>query len=211
MGSQHGQPMRGTTRLALAAIVVWLGGAQTAAAEPAFEPFQAGRQAISLAGGYAIGLPIGVAEGTDLEDVRMGAFLPSWSIGLTNSARPDHWYGGNLELLIEGAFLFNTEPSSGFAGGATATLRWNFVKPGRIVPYAEFGAGFGGLDFGLDKQADGFSFFLQAGLGARWFVRDRIALGGGWRFHHISNANTNLPNIGLDSSLFLASVTWYLR
>jgi len=173
-------------------------------------PFQAGRQSIAIAGGYALGLPIGVAKGTDLEDVRMGAFLPSWSIGLTNPLVPDSWLHGNLEFMVEGTFLFNTEPTNGFAGGATANLRYNFLRWRRVVPYFEIGAGFGGVGFDLDGQSNGFNFFLQAGLGARWFVKERVALGAGWRFHHISNANSNLPNLGLDSSLFLAGVTYYL-
>ena len=66
-----------TTNVWGALLAALVGAPRSALAE---SPFQAGRQSIAIAGGYALGLPIGVAEGTDLEDVRMGAFLPSWSM-----------------------------------------------------------------------------------------------------------------------------------
>ena len=198
-------------RLALASIVLLIWPAAASSAEggssPSSSPFAKGRQSVSLLGGYGIGLPIGVGKGTDLEDVRMWAVLPSWGIGLTDPVGGDAWYRGNLEVVIEGALLFNTEPTSGFAGGATVNLRYNFLRAGRFVPYVESGAGLADLNFDLDRQADGLNFFLQVGLGARWLLTDRLALLGGWRFHHISNANSSVPNNGLDSSLFVAGMT----
>ncbi len=63
------------------------------------------------------------------------------------------------------------------------------------MPYFESGGGVGSLDFDLKDQADGLIFYPQAGLGLHYFVTKNISADIGWRFHHMSNANTQYPNI----------------
>ncbi|MFQ5656956.1 MAG: acyloxyacyl hydrolase [Candidatus Methylomirabilales bacterium] len=172
--------------------------------------FGLGKHEIGLSVGYGFGIPLGGTSGTDLEDVDYIYVAPRWGIGITRPLGGDAWYRGNFEFLFEGAFLINVEPKSGFAGGATAMFRYNFLPGGDFIPFLQLGAGIVGLDFNLQDQADGFNFTPQGGVGFHYFVSDRTALTAEWRLHHISNAGSNDPNNGINSSLFLVGLSTFL-
>ena len=70
----------------------------------------------------------------------------------------------------------------------------------------EGGIGVGNLDFNLNSQSDGFSFYLQGGLGLKWQLRPRYALTASVLWHHISNAQLRAPNNGIDDILFQVGV-----
>jgi hypothetical protein len=67
------------------------------------------------------------------------------------------------------------------------------------------------LDADLARQSDGLNFILQSGVGLHYFISQRTALTGEWRFHHISNASIHDKNAGINSSLFMLGVTFFLR
>lgn len=173
--------------------------------------FGLGRQKIGLAVGYGFGIPLGGTKGGDVEEIQYTYVAPHWGIGISNPMGGDSWYRGNVELLMEGAFIINFEPKSGFAGGATAMLRYNFLPGGNFIPFIELGGGIVSLDFDLqDEQSDGFNFTPQGGVGFHYFVSERTALTAQWRLHHISNAGIDEPNDGINSSLFLIGVSAFL-
>lgn len=41
-------------------------------------------------------------------------------------------------------------------------------------------------------------------------MTDRLAISGGYRLQHISNASTRHPNLGVDTSFGLIGVTYFL-
>lgn len=173
--------------------------------------FESGKQEIALAVGYAISLPLG-GRTSEIEDTQYVFLAPRWGIGITDPLGEEGaFYRGNFELLGEGQFLFETEPRSGFAGGFAILFRYNFLPHGRFIPFVEAGAGVLGLDFDVDGQRDGFNFSPQAGLGFHYFVSERTALTGEWRWFHISNADTRDPNFGIDSSLFIIGASFFLK
>lgn len=172
--------------------------------------FGSGKQQIAIAAGYAIHLPIR-GRPADIEDTQYVFLAPRWGISITDPLGGDAWYRGNVELLGEGQFLFETEPKGGFGGGFTILFRYNFLPDGKFIPFVEAGPGILGLDFDVDGQRDGFNFSLQAGLGFHYFVSERTALTGEWRWHHISNAFTRKPNAGIDSSLFIIGASFFLK
>lgn len=183
---------------------------QEGAAAPA-ELFGSGKQEIALAVGYAIPLPVG-GRTPEIEDVQYVFLAPRWGIGITDPLGGEGaWYRGNFELLAEGQFLFETEPKSGFGGGFAILFRYNFLPNGTFIPFIEAGAGVLGLNFDVDGQRDGFNFSPQAGLGFHYFVSERTALTGEWRWFHISNADTRMPNDGIDSSMFIIGASFFLE
>ena len=204
---------------ALAVLVLALCGIPLAAhAEPPPEPaqrwFGRGTKQASFSVGYGLGVRPSVlsdpVEREELRDVSIVELIPRFGIGLTPPLGGDGWYRGNLELLVEGAFLFNTEPRSGWAAGGGLSLRYNFTAGRRVVPFLEGNVGALSLDFDLRSQSDGFNFNLGLGTGLHWFAWDRVALTPGIRWQHISNAGNNQPNRGINAILFLlgASVFW---
>lgn len=158
----------------------------------------------SLGYGVAIGYGAGIAprsrqRGRDVANVQVLTFEPQIRMLLARAGDGSAWYHGEVDGTLEGLLMFNFSPRSGVAGGATAGLRYTFLTDRRIQPFAEGAVGIGGLDFDLAGQDDGFSFFIQAGAGARYVLHDDLALVGSLRWQHISNAQTHLPNNGIDT------------
>ncbi len=85
-----------------------------------------------------------------------------------------------------------------------------FFGGARAQPYASLGAGFGWTDLtGLDEIDRRFNYLLQGSVG----MRSRLPDGSAWtleaRMSHISNAGTVLPNLGLNTLVFLGG--WRFR
>lgn len=179
-------------------------------AKSPMDRFGLGKQEIGLAVGYGFGIRTKDTKG-ELDDVRYIYLAPRWGIGISDPMGGAAWYRGNFELLGEGAVLFNREPKNGFAGGITALVRYNFLPGGKFIPFVEGGAGILDLDFDLEGRSDGFNFSPQAGLGFHYFVSQRTAFTGEWRWHHISNADIEKPNRGINSSLFLIGISVFLH
>ncbi len=52
---------------------------------------------------------------------------------------------------------------------------------------------------------------LWGGAGLSYFVTDRAALYGGYRFQHVSNGNTDSPNRGFESHTGVAGVSFFFK
>lgn len=192
---------------------------QPAAAEAGGEPgdpgvFRRGGKHAAFLAGYGVGFRMGSDEdrekSAELRDVGIVNLIPRLGIGVTDPMGGDSWYRGNIEALFEGALLINTRPHSGVGGGLGTSLRYNFLfAERRFVPYLDANLGIVGIDFDLDRQADGFNFNVGAGGGVHWFVRPRTSIDTEVRWQHISNAGTRRPNDGINDVLFLLGVTHF--
>lgn len=164
----------------------------------------------SLQGGwgkaFALGNVAGDGDGRKAEYV---AILPQLGIGLTDIVGDNSWFRGNLDAVFQGEFLAAYEPNSGYSAGLSLLLRYNFLHSEQWVPYLEIGGGVGVLDFDLRDQADGLVFYPQAGLGMHYLFTDNLSVDLGWRFHHMSNANTDLPNNSINASLLMFGFSWF--
>ena len=49
----------------------------------------------------------------------------------------------------------------------------------------------------------------QAGIGLQYLITDQFAVGGEYRFHHMSNNGQTDSNPGLDTHLLLFGLSWY--
>ncbi len=174
------------------------------------EHFGYGQLYSGLQGGwgkaFALGSVAGDGDGRNAEYV---AILPQLGVGLTDVVGEHSWFRGNLDALFQGEFLAAYEPNSGYSAGLSLLLRYNFLYSDQWVPYIEIGGGVGVLDFDLRDQSDGLVFYPQAGLGVHYFFTDNMSVDLGWRFHHMSNANTELPNNSINASLLLFGFSWY--
>ena len=173
--------------------------------------FRFGRQSLGISGGHGFALPVGGTDGHELEDIQFIYATPRWGIGISDPLGGRSWYRGNFELLFEGTFLYMFEPKSGIAGGIAPGLRYNFLTNTRFIPFFFAGVGFIALDADLARQSDGLNFIVQSGIGLHYFITQRTALTGEWRFHHISNASIHDRNAGINSSLFMLGLTFFLR
>lgn len=88
--------------------------------------------------------------------------------------------------------------------GPSLTLRYNFVQPNwRLVPYVQICGGVtyndGYKDTSQVALSGGMEFLLQAQVGVRWFVTDRLSFNFEAGYIHISDADTVLPNYGVNA------------
>jgi len=196
--------------LAAAALAMSLWPAGAAGAEPPSPAAEAPQPppddggAGGLTWGVTVGYGHGVAlrdrqKGRDVADVRTLTLEPRLVGGLARAGDGSAWYHGRLEGTLEGLLMITLAPETGAGGGATAGLRYRMRTDRRVQPCVDGAIGLGGIGFDLASQDDGFAFFIQAGLGARVRVDDRLFLVGMVRWQHVSNAQTHLPNNGIDT------------
>jgi len=167
------------------------------------ERIHAGLLEIGMMAGYGKAVRIGATQ----DDRRQYAiFNPRFGIFLTDVIGKVP-YKGSMELIAEPIGMFQFEPKQLYAVGLSALLRYNFWTGSKIIPFLDAGAGVMGTNFGPPEQGSIFNFQLQAGAGLHIFVKQGLALTFQYRLHHISNANTADPNLGINSNLFLAGLS----
>ena len=138
------------------------------------------------------------------------AFMPSWMMTVTDPLG-DSWYRGQVSLGAEMVYIQFQEPFLTHGLGFTPKIKYTFVALDRIRPYAEFAGGPFWTDLAgkIPEESSRFNFVLTAGFGVSYFLTNRAALNVGYRFHHISNAGTSYPNLGLNASLPFGGFSFY--
>lgn len=179
-----------------------LGSLMTAAVAQASEVSPAitvGTQEIGLSAGYL--LPHRLT--TDHTTKQSGpALIPYWVMTLTDPVG-ESWYRGQVSIGAEMVYLQFREPVLTHGIGFTPKIKYTFVAFDRIRPFAEFAGGPFWTDLGgrIPEESSEFNFILTAGFGVAYFLTSQTSFNVGYRFHHISNAGTRYPNLGLNSSL----------
>jgi hypothetical protein len=86
-----------------------------------------------------------------------------------------------------------------------------FARHLRVHPVAELNGGIIASTEPIPEpgvNATGLNFFFDIGGGVRWELGSHSAVTAGYRFLHISNANTTSFNPGLDNNVFYASYSF---
>jgi hypothetical protein len=149
--------------------------------------------------GLAAGYGFSVHLNRGRSDEHLLLFEPS--VALRISSR--------LEYLIEGHFARYLTPVGYMVGLMPVGGRF-YVGRGQTLPYISIGSGFGWTDLTpLDEIDRRFNFLLQGSVGVRRTLSGGQALTFEARIAHISNGGTELPNLGLNSVVFLAG--WRFR
>ncbi len=166
-----------------------------------------GTQEVGLTAGYMFSHRL-----TELHKTKQHgpALMPSWMITITDPIG-DSWYRGQISLGAEMVYLEFREPIVTHGIGFTPRIKYTFVALDRFRPYLEFTGGPFWTDLGgrVREQANEFNFILSGGVGASWFITPQLAFNAGYRFHHISNAGTAFPNLGLNASLPFAGFSFF--
>ena len=198
-------------QLAILSLVV-LRVASAGAAELPHGHVSAGDIEVGGFSGYGWGFVRAPAyRGGETDQVDAVPLFPQIGYRVTDRLGGDAWYAGSFEVLLEGTLLWQTQPRSGFGGGAGLLFRYDLLSVPYVVPFGELGGGMLDLDFGLNDQADGFNFTLHGGVGVRYFVNPNWSLSLAYRWQHISNAGTTLPNDGIDMHQPLLGVSYVFK
>lgn len=166
-----------------------------------------GTQEIGLSAGYLLPHRLTVDHTTKQQGL---AFMPSWMMTVTDPVG-DSWYRGQVSLGAEVVYVQFREPFLTHGMGVTPKIKYTVVAHDRIRPYAEFAGGPFWTDLAgkIPEESSRFNFILTAGFGCSYFITQQLSLNVGYRFHHISNAGTRYPNLGLNSSLPFGGFSFY--
>lgn len=111
------------------------------------------------------------------------------------------------EFLWEVPLTVFTEPETAFLAGLNLTFRQHLTSNRKLAPYVEFGTGINLTDLNIRELNGAFQFTLQGGAGIRASIGETKDLTLSARWYHLSNADTQLPNIGLNNYLILLGYT----
>jgi opacity protein-like surface antigen len=183
-------------------VVVMVAAVGLALATPVFaadakETFSKHVLVVSLEGGFG--------DQLNHEDHRLRTNIEFWNTGIRFSLLP---FGvsfdgsplkGALEVGLEPFYQQYTHPRDAHYVGLGAAARYHFLALGRLVPYVELFLAAGSSDLRTREIDSDLAFLLQGGAGLSIFLTDHTAFYGGYRFQHVSNGNTSLPNRGFES------------
>jgi hypothetical protein len=115
-------------------------------------------------------------------------------------------------LGAEIVYIQFQEPELTHGVGFTPKIKWMFEGTGTLRPYIEFAGGPFYTDLGgrIPEESARFNFHSHG------WRRPLLVLHSpncpstfGYRFHHISNAGTRYPNLGLNASLPFGGFSFY--
>lgn len=162
-----------------------------------------GTRTRSLIGGYGHSWRHGwPGYGQGRTDVSFFAFHPQMGWFVTD----------RLELYGEATLLVYRQPGTEISAGVLPLAgRWHFRTEGRWLPYATLGGGILWTSLDVVEIDRTFNFQVVWGAGVRYVAES----GPGWmvelRNHHISNAGTAPPNLGINAATVVGGLTWIRR
>lgn len=193
---------------AIVTLLAVLVAVPAAHAYEARQTFVRGSVVVSPEAGYGRQFDLEGKSGfTDLEFVNAGVrfgWLPF------NPAGPGPLYG-SVEVGLEPLYQRYVDPVDAFFAGLGLTFRYHFLGAGRLVPFVDLAAFAGGTDLEIKEIRSDFTFLLWGGAGLSYFVTDRAALYGGYRFQHVSNGNTERPNRGFEAHTGVLGVSFFFE
>ena len=166
-----------------------------------------GTQEVGLTAGYMLPHRLTADHTTKQQGP---ALMPSWMMTLTDPIG-DGWNRGQVSIGAEVVYIQFQEPILTHGIGFTPKIKYTFVALDQIRPYAEFAGGPFWTDLAgkIPEESSRFNFVLTAGFGLSWFITPQTSFNVGYRFHHISNAGTRYPNLGLNASLPFGGFSFY--
>jgi hypothetical protein len=113
---------------------------------------------------------------------------------------------GTLQLAFEPFVNPVTRPETGAEAGLNVLIRYLHPVSPSAKLVTEIGTGPMYLSIDTAEQGkSGFNFLNQFGLGAQVAVTGKSALTMGYRFRHLSNAGSSIPNRGINTNALMIS------
>ena len=121
--------------------------------------------------------------------------MPSWMMTIDRSDRHQLVSRSGLTRCRDGLYPVPGTISSRTASASPRKSNTPSSALDRIRPYTEFAGGPFWTDLAgkIPEESSQFNFILTAGFGVSYFLTDQAALNVGYRFQHISNGGTQLP------------------
>jgi len=106
---------------------------------------------------------------------------------------------GKLTFFLEPQFNPVVNPEEDYEFGVGLGFQYQYPIMEKMSLYALGSVGPHYISVVTDDQANGFVFADTVGAGLYFHLTERSAINVGYRFRHLSNADTVKPNTGIDS------------
>ncbi len=103
------------------------------------------------------------------------------------------------------------ENSMEYEFGSNFGIQYMYPLTKNIYSYINIGSGPHYISVHTYRQATGFIFSDNMGTGFYFFFSKSIALNTTFRLRHMSNANTRMPNEGINTFNFMAGISKFIR
>jgi lipid A 3-O-deacylase len=179
---------------------VWSGTGSTV---PEEKPHKWLRE-VGLLTGYGIA---SLGRGDDYEIIPI---LPQFGFDINPLARKLHINPrGTIEGVVEPLMNVVISPDTNAEVGCSFLLKYADHITSRIAPYIEGGFGIIYTTQHTRKQGTQYNFLSQVGVGLQFFLNEKFALTGGYRFRHMSNAGIDSPNRGINHHFALLGLSYF--
>ena len=105
--------------------------------------------------------------------------------------------------MVEPHAGFVCSPEKNAEFGINFLVKYGYFFSPTILGFIEGGPGLIYMTQHTREQATCFNFTSQVGVGIQCHLGKEWAIGGGYRFRHLSNASIKSPNRGINSHIFL--------
>ena len=120
---------------------------------------------------------------------------------------------GNFEGILELTTASIIEGEGSYMVGIGPIIRYNFIRPKwKLIPYVQAGCGICYTDaYYYEAIGQGFNFTLQTGIGIKYLLKKDWAVDLETRYHHVSNADMDERNKGINAIGFTVGITYYFH
>jgi len=137
------------------------------------------------------------------EDIRFAPASPYFGYVFTDPVGSG-WYRGTGECIVEGDLNYVFKNQKRYAAGITLLGRYNLLsKHESWRPYVQAGFGMIGTNLSMRGFGNEFNFTSNLGAGIQYFWDPCNAVNFEWRIKHISNADIDEDNDGLNMSVLM--------
>lgn len=182
-------------------ILILTATGQAAEEDTANRPYTKDRIIFQAIGG-AMFAPCGIGPDSDVFNYSQYNLRIGW---LLNSPSPSGgFWAGSWELLGELSSSLVFEGAGNYLVGPSIGLRYNFIQPGsRLIPYFMIAGGIVYNDAYKDQDqhdiGNNVEFNPKASIGLQYMLGSQWALSVEGMYQHISNADMNDRNRGINS------------
>jgi hypothetical protein len=118
---------------------------------------------------------------------------------------------GVLEFVTEPIMNVVISPDANAEFGVSLLLKYSDKITSRIAPYVEGGVGMVYTTQHTHEQGTQFNFLPQVGAGLQCFLNENLALTGGYRYRHLSNAGISDDNSGINHHFVLVGMSYFFK
>ncbi len=146
------------------------------------------------------------------DDYEVIPILPQFGFDINPLARKLHINPrGTIEGIVEPLMNVVISPDTNAEVGSSFMLKYSDHITSRIAPYVEGGVGIIYTTQHTYEQSTQYNFLSQAGVGLQFFLNKKLALTGGYRFRHMSNAGIDSPNRGINYHFALLGLSYFFQ